>query len=51
MIMYRVRSQTKSGYPDSHGYYVSRNEAEDAVNELSNVYANRNTKFWIVTVS
>ena len=49
-MMYRIKSQTKSGYPDSHGYYQSRNNAELVINELRNVYANRNTKFWIIEV-
>lgn len=50
MIMFRIKSQTKEGYPDSHGYYHSRNNAELVVNALREVYANRNTKFWIIEV-
>ena len=51
MKMYRVMSQTKSGYPDSHGYYLSKNEANQIVNELASYYVNRNTKFWIREVN
>ena len=45
--MYRVLSQTSNGYPSSHGYYVTRNEAEQIIAELSEYYVNRNTKYFI----
>ena len=48
--MYRIRSQSKSGYPDSHGYYKTREEAIQVTDELRNHFINRNTKFWIVEV-
>jgi hypothetical protein len=51
MKMYRVKSQTKSGYPDSHGYYQTKTEAQEIIDELSNHYSNRNTKYWIVEVN
>lgn len=52
MRMYRVKSQTKDGYPDSHGYYETREEAVDVANCLkNNFYSNRNTKYWIVEVN
>ena len=44
-------SQTKSGYPDSHGYYPNKQLAQDVINELALCYANRNTKFWIREVN
>jgi hypothetical protein len=50
MIMYRIRSQSRDGYPDSHGYYVTREEASKVADELRKHYSNRNTKFWIIEV-
>ena len=51
MKMYRIKSQSRDGYPNSHGYYETREEAIDVANELRNNYSNRNTKFWIVEVN
>ena len=49
--MYRIKSQSRDGYPDSHGYYNTREDAMLIVNELRNNFSNRNTKFWIVEVN
>lgn len=51
MKMYRVKSQTQDGYPDSHGYYQTKTDAQEVINELSNYYSNRNTKYWILEVN
>ena len=48
--MFRVLSQTKDGYPSSHGYYATVDEAEQAIAELSFNYSNRNTKYWVRTI-
>ena len=50
MIMYRVQSQTKDGYPSSHGYYETKEEARVCITELADDYSNRKTKYWIITV-
>jgi|DEB0MinimDraft_10_1074344.scaffolds.fasta_scaffold490073_2 hypothetical protein len=49
--MYRIRSQSRDGYPDSHGYYETREEAMDVANELRSHYCNRNIKYWIIEVN
>ena len=51
MTMYRVMSQTKSGYPDSHGYYYNKDIAEQFMSELSSMYKHRDTKFFIREVN
>ena len=51
MTMYRVMSQTKSGYPDSHGYYLSKDIAEQCMSELSSMFKHRHTKFFIREVN
>ncbi len=51
MTMYRVRSQTKDGYPDSHGYYETREAAEECIADCGASSCNRETKYWIVTVN
>ncbi len=50
MILYRVLSQTKDGYPSSHGYYETKEEARACMTELADNYSNRNTKYWIRAV-
>jgi hypothetical protein len=49
--MYRIKSQSRDGYPDSHGYYGTREEAMDVANELRSHYCNRNIKYWIIEVN
>ena len=51
MITYRVMSQTKSGYRNSHGYYLREDEAKQVIDELKEYYGNRNTKYWIREVN
>ena len=50
MTFYRVMSQTMDGYPDSHGYYETKEEARQVVSELKDWYCNRFTRYWVVTV-